>query len=95
MINSRGYIDWVRSADALGLAQRVGRLSTLASFEAEILLAKGRRGDADNYVKAVLDWAQRVRLIVNDKYSRKVTVYRVRWDLAPYGCKLMLMGEPA
>ncbi len=96
MYQSKQYRDWVRAADQYGMAQKVGTYYPLSTFTAEVLLAHGKaRGDADNYVKAVLDWAQRACLITNDKFSRKVTVEWVRWDRAPHGCKLILTGESA
>jgi hypothetical protein len=95
VIRSQQYRDWLNSADVYALTQRVGRLGKLGAFQAELWLAEdGAKGDADNYVKVVLDWAQRVNLLKNDKMSTKVSVRWVPRSEAPDGCLLILEGEP-
>jgi Holliday junction resolvase RusA-like endonuclease len=62
-------------------------------FEAIILLdgAEPHRGDLDNKIKAVLDYAQSRELIVNDKFCQRITA---EWTQTahdvPRGCRLIL-----
>jgi Holliday junction resolvase RusA-like endonuclease len=84
------YDQWKRAADklaiALGGCRHLKRID--GKFEALIIL-KRQRGDLDNRVKGVLDWAQSRELIADDKYCERLTV---TWGEAPYGCRLILRG---
>ena len=87
------YRRWKDSADMLTIASRVyrrmGHIS--GSFEAYIALNVDRgRGDIDNRIKAVMDWAQSRSLIANDKHCRRLTVEWVDHANAPDGCRLTL-----
>jgi Holliday junction resolvase RusA-like endonuclease len=41
--------------------------------------------DADNCLKALSDWLQRVEIIENDRYARRLVV---EWGEAPVGCRI-------
>lgn len=87
------YKEWQRRADVTVIAART-HLKTriiIGSFEAYIIFDhKKRRGDLDNYVKVVLDWAQSRNMIANDKFCEKLTVEWGATDCAPKGCRLTL-----
>jgi crossover junction endodeoxyribonuclease RusA len=82
------YDQWKRAADrlaiALGSCRGVKKIA--GKFEASIILQR-RRGDLDNRVKGVLDWAQSRELIADDKNCERLTV---EWGEAPHGCRLLL-----
>jgi Holliday junction resolvase RusA-like endonuclease len=82
------YANWRRQADLLtismGSCKRVKRIA--GPFEAGIVLQR-RRGDLDNRIKGVLDWAQSRLLIADDKFCEKLTV---EWGDAPHGCRLTM-----
>lgn len=82
------YTAWREHADrlsiALGSCRGVKKIT--GKFEAEITL-KRQRGDLDNRIKGVLDWAQSRELIADDKLCEKLTV---QWGEAPHGCVLIL-----
>lgn len=65
-------------------------------FEARITFGEGARLDLDNGVKALIDLARWMRLIVDDdrRYLRRLVV---EWGHAPEGCRLELieLAEPA
>jgi len=93
-VTSAAYRDWTARADLLGLVQHVGSKKPLKHFEAEIYLDVLQRSkrDLDNYAKGVLDWAQRVNLIHNDRACEALFM---RWsDAAPEGCLLILTEVP-
>lgn len=89
------YMRWKHQADMAVIANGTwrDRVRMPNAFTAEILLSRSERRpshDADNRIKAVLDWAQRVELIANDRLSEDV---RARWVNpydAPHGCRLIL-----
>ena len=59
-------------------------------FEATLIIDEHLNNlDLDNSAKAVIDYARRVGLIIDDckKYMRKVTI---EWGHAPHGCRLIL-----
>lgn len=89
---SEGYRAWIKAADnqALAFAQLRGARMITGHFTAQIILSIGRRQsnyDCDNRIKAVLDWAQSRRLIVNDSFCDRVSS---EWGHAPHGCRLIL-----
>ena len=93
MFLSKEYVAWKKAADNLALATAVlrGRKRIDGAFEAHVVLARDQRGrnsDLDNHgSKAVLDWAQRVELIANDKHCERLVV---EYGEAPHGCRLVL-----
>ena len=85
------YRAWLRSADMQAIANGTWRhrVKMPGRFTATIELSAAMRlGDLDNRIKAVLDWAQRVELITNDKHCEEVTA---RWVTgATAECRLTL-----
>lgn len=89
IIRSAKYEAWKRAANGLAMAQKP--LPHVAgAFAATIVLSTACRrsnADADNRVKAVLDWLQSVGCIENDSKAERVTV---QWGEAPEGCRVTL-----
>jgi hypothetical protein len=84
--------EWIRQADITVLAN--GGLRALpkmpGKFEALLVIDEHlNRLDLDNAIKAVIDYARRIELVINDdkRYFRKLTV---EWGHAPSGCRLHL-----
>lgn len=82
------YAAWKRHADMLviSMGAKRGVKKLQGPFEANIFL-KRQRGDLDNRVKGVLDWAQSREFIEDDKHCERMTV---EWGEAPHGCRLIL-----
>lgn len=79
-----------READALFLAQKRGLKRVDGAFTYHIILnAKKRRSnaDGDNHTKYVLDFAQRVGLIENDKLAEGGSW---SWGSCQEGCMLSI-----
>lgn len=83
---------WIEQADKhileAGGLRKFARIS--GKFEATLVLDEHLNHlDLDNAAKAVIDYARRINLIVNDdkKHMRKVTI---EWGRAPHGCRLIL-----
>ena len=94
VIRSPKYRKWIKDAQALMMAQRHlrGRTIITGPFTAQLILnpPTNRGRDSDNYLKAPLDFAQRMMLFSNDKNA--VSPYVV-WGTekdAPYGARLIL-----
>lgn len=89
---SAKYLKWLDRADMQVIASRqFPRRKILGKFEAEILLNESSgTGDADNRIKAILDWAQSRDVIYDDKNCRRLVVAWVEHDRAPEGCRLTL-----
>jgi crossover junction endodeoxyribonuclease RusA len=85
---SEKYLDWTAAADALVMANRQYPKRKIGGhFSAHICLSEDHgRGDLDNKIKAVLDWAQSRDLIRNDKDCRRLTAEYAAVD----GCRLIL-----
>lgn len=87
------YLRWIKNCDTHVMARkRRQKWRTIATpFEALILLNPDMGwGDVDNYIKAIMDYAQRIEVISNDKLCQQVTS---RWGNsadAPCGCRLIL-----
>jgi Holliday junction resolvase RusA-like endonuclease len=83
------YVLWKKNADKLAMA--LGQMKNFkridGAFEAHIILRQNGRGDIDNRVKAILDWAQSRELILDDKFCVKLLVES---GDAPHGCRLIL-----
>jgi Holliday junction resolvase RusA-like endonuclease len=79
----------VRHADAMMMGKMPKPVH--GHFNIAIVLDETQRvGDADNRVKCVLDWLQRVELIDNDKLADHVAVY---WGEAPHErCTVTVIG---
>jgi len=87
------YRKWKAQADLLAIANRVYRGIEVITgpFEAHIALNKTvGKGDLDNRVKALLDWAQSREMIRNDKFCMRLIVEWVEPANAPDGCRLTL-----
>ena len=89
---SKDYRAWKESADKFVLYTGAWRRATKipGRFTATIVLdANDRRrtGDADNRVKAVLDWCQSRELIRNDS---DLDWCEFGWGEAPHGCRVTL-----
>lgn len=102
MMLSKEYLAWKKNADKRLMANRglAGRKKITGPFTAHLTLrSSGRdigginqRGDLDNKIKAVLDYAQRVELIADDKFCERLLV---EWGEAPEGCRLILRSMEA
>lgn len=82
------YKTWKAHADilAISMAALRGVKKIQGAFEAHIIIKRGR-GDLDNRIKGVLDWAQSRELVRNDSDCEKLTI---EYGDAPHGCKLIL-----
>lgn len=90
------YREWITTADKMMLGARCRSRNPIklepmkGAYEATIIISdKHTKIDLDNGIKAVIDYARRVSLVVDDspKYLRKLTV---EWGDAPQGCRLIL-----
>ncbi|MEN6549138.1 MAG: hypothetical protein ABFE07_24090 [Armatimonadia bacterium] len=86
------YVSWERAADGFFVEQRGSRLPKISGkFCAHVVLSERRRAnrDADNFVKCVLDFCQRVELIADDNLCNRLLV---EWGHveAPAGCIVTL-----
>jgi crossover junction endodeoxyribonuclease RusA len=89
------YRAWIKKTDDFLIYQKVkpAKVKVSGPFVAEIVLDENERkrgGDCDNRVKAVLDYAQRVEIINNDRLAKKVSV---EWGCAPHGCRLTIRPQ--
>ena len=91
------YAAWVKNCDAHILLARASDPRVKAHYtimgpcEADILLNIDKGiGDLDNRLKAVLDFAQRIELIDNDKLIMQLRAAWVKASWAPVGCRLTL-----
>lgn len=93
MRTSDEYLRWKREAGDLlmTLHQLRGVVMIEGAFTAEVVVRKARH-DLDNKVKAVLDFAQSVGLIADDKYCERLTI---AYGDAPHGCKLIIREIPS
>jgi len=90
---SPAYKKWKKEADMAVIANGTWRHRQRmpGAFAATLLLDRAQRaGDVDNRIKAVLDWAQRVEIVTNDKLCEEVTARWVATVDAPRGCRLIL-----
>ncbi len=82
------YRAWRKEADALAMFRDWRRKRNKGPFMCSIVHnAAKRRGDADNRIKAVLDWLQRAEIIENDSLAEFVSA---EWGNAPEGCRVTL-----
>lgn len=94
MTSLRKTNEWKERADAALMASgqfRAAKKIPLADrFELTIILCEKQCGlDADNPVKAAIDYLRRIELIKDDdkRYMRRLVV---EWGDAPRGCRLIL-----
>lgn len=98
ILRSPGYRNWINQADRLVWAtRRPGAHEKIAGpFTARITLDRDRRRiDLDNAIKVVLDFAQRIEVIANDRHCESILA---EWGAscdAPHGCRLELTAIAA
>jgi Holliday junction resolvase RusA-like endonuclease len=87
------YRDWMREADNLVMARRAfPKRKIHGAFSAEVTLSRAHgRGDVDNRIKPLLDYAQSRDLIRNDSDCQRVTA---EWGEAEAGCRVVLREWP-
>jgi hypothetical protein len=95
VFRSEEYLAWIQQAEALCvyLGSLRGAQAIVGPFDAEIVLdvnERARAGDLDNRLKVILDFAQRVELIRNDRDLERLTAC---WGEAPRGCRLTLAAS--
>ncbi len=100
VILSQAYRTWKHQADMAVIANGCWRkrVKMPGAFAAEIGLDRALRhgsADIDNRIKALLDWAQRVELILNDVYCEDVRARWVATAEAPRGARLILRSISA
>jgi Holliday junction resolvase RusA-like endonuclease len=91
---SEEYVRWKRMADVMYLAQkRKLAVKTLGKCVVCIILSEKLRRptqDADNFIKGVIDWLQRVEIIHNDNLCDGGMW---GWGDAPDGCRVIVNGK--
>lgn len=90
MYPSREYVNWRKEADKhwLMAKTRAPIKHILGPFQTEVILTRGsHRIDQDNLLKALLDWAQKVEIIENDRHNQETLI---RYGEAPLGVKLII-----
>jgi Holliday junction resolvase RusA-like endonuclease len=90
---SGDYARWKRKADQAALEQGLDKASVLGRHTLAVKLSTRfcrHRGDADNRLKAVLDWCQCIALILDDGDCRKASV---EWADIDRDCIVTLTGE--
>ena len=88
------YMRWLDAADVMVMAaKQYPRRKIVSHFTAEILLNEDAGyGDADNRIKAILDWCQSRDVIFDDKDCRELTVKWAAHESAPQGARITLRG---
>lgn len=86
------YERWKKKTDGYAMEQKIfrGRKTIKGAFTVELLIDESRLIDADNCLKAPLDYCQSRSLIADDKHCRKVTIEKVPKSLVPTGARLIL-----
>ena len=94
VVLDKHYKDWKKAAaNAVIITQNIRQQPVLGIHQLELRLAQGKRGDADNRIKAVLDFlAQELKFIENDKLCRRASV---EWATIDHDCLVRLTGEVA
>ena len=90
--NKRVHDNWIKAADmsvmARGGMRHLARMP--AQFEAMLVLNEQLNDlDLDNSIKTVIDYARRLKVVIDDskRFMRRVTI---EWGDAPTGCRLTL-----
>jgi Holliday junction resolvase RusA-like endonuclease len=98
MYRSVPYSKWIEAADQLFVMHKIGPLRTIegrfiAIIELHATGKKRKTSDCDNLAKVCLDYAQRTRLIENDKLCQWLCIGWVddATKAPPYGCRLSLL----
>jgi Holliday junction resolvase RusA-like endonuclease len=90
---SKPYQEWIRQAGLEWLTQKKEQPRQIdGNFKAVLILAdrKSGKGDLDNFIKCVLDFAVNHQLVRDDRFCKALYV---RWgtkEEAPRGCVLIL-----
>lgn len=86
---------WTNVADGYVLAAK-GRqvrplvLTKIPKFELTVILSEHHtRIDADNGLKALIDYLRRIELIEDDSYKHMRRLI-VEWGIAPFGCRVIV-----
>lgn len=92
---SSTYVKWIEAADMAVMAHKQffpRRKTIRGAFTMELLLSEvsATRSDADNRIKAALDWCQSRGVIDNDLDCREGRWRWVGLDDAPAGCRIIL-----
>lgn len=94
LYKTKAYRSWLQAADIEWLSQKPrGPFKTIdGPFKAQVLLSRPdrRSRDSDNYLKAPLDFAQRVGIISNDCNSLESRAVWVTDEEAPEGMVLII-----
>lgn len=95
MILSADYVAWKQRADAAAIEQKITRAPVLGVYSIDVKLSDAfrRQSDVDNRLKAVADWCQRVKLVINDRMCTRAVI---EWDSTiDHDCVVSLRGEVA
>jgi Holliday junction resolvase RusA-like endonuclease len=88
---SKAYKTWKHTADMQVMADGGlrGFKTIKGEFEVRIVLDRDQnaRGDLDNRIKALLDWAQSREIIANDKHCQRIIA---EYGEAHQGCRLIV-----
>lgn len=88
------YVAWITEAGWVVKSTRPKPEMVVGPFSATITLIppKGFRGDIDNRVKVLLDLAQKLRLIENDRLCQRLDVSYGDPKTQPVGARLCLLS---
>ena len=90
---SKVYLDWLKDAGMQWLMQRREQPRHISgNFKAILVLDKTQRGtkDADNRIKATLDFCKEHQIIEDDKL---LDALLVKWGTAPMGAHVVLKSR--
>lgn len=92
IFKSPRYVRWIKKSDGefLAAGHNRGCKRIEGRFFCAVSVAEGTRGDIDNRIKPILDWAQHAGLISDDKNCRRLTIGYIEPSLALKGCVLSL-----
>jgi Holliday junction resolvase RusA-like endonuclease len=84
------YVSWITEAGWVVKSMRPKPEMIVGPFRVEItLIPPDRRGDMDNRIKVLLDFAQKMRLVENDRLCQGIGVLYGKGDI---GARLVLTG---
>lgn len=90
MYRSAEYRDWERKANGYILMQKPLMHFDLPCKVTIMLNEEAGIGDADNRIKVLLDFLQKIEVIKNDNLFRKGEWEWVAASQAPYGCRVII-----